>query len=160
GIIVLIRRMVRPFSDRQIELATTFADQAVIAIENARLLSELHESLQQQTATADVLQVISRSTFDLRSVLNTLVESAARLCEADNAIICRPKGDFLETVASHGSSPDFHQYMESHPIPIKLGTTIGRAVLEGRAIHIHDVLADPDYKLSEAQRRGGYRTTL
>jgi len=148
-------------------LLKTFADQAVIAIENARLFDEvqartreLTESLQQQTATADVLKVISRSTFDLRSVLNTLVESAARLCDANTAIICRPKDEAYEIIAGHSVSPDFHEYMQSHPMPIGPGTVTGRAALEGRVIHVHDVLADPDYKLSEAQRIGGYRTTL
>jgi GAF domain-containing protein len=120
GVFGLARYVVRPFTDKQIELLTTFADQAVIAIENVRLFEaeqartrELTESLQQQTATADVLKVISRSTFDLRSVLNTLVESAAHLCDANTAIICRPKGDTYEIVAGYSISPDLCVHAKS-----------------------------------------------
>src|SRR6202022_932894 len=128
--------------------------------ELAETQKHLAEALERQTATADVLKVISRSTFDLTSVLQALVESAARLCDANTAIICRPKGEAYEIVAGHSVSPDFSEYMQSHPIPIGPGTVTGRTALEGRAIHVHDVLADPNYNLSEAQRIGGYRTTL
>jgi signal transduction histidine kinase len=160
GAFSIYRQEVRPFSEQEIALLTNFAAQAVIAIENTRLLNELRESLQQQTATADVLKVISRSAFDLRVVLDALVESAARLCDANTAIICRPKGETYEIVAGYSVSPDFYVFMQNHPIPIGPGTVTGRTALEGRAIHVHDVLADPDYRLSEAQRIGGYRTTL
>src|ERR1700738_2864663 len=145
GVIALRRTEAQLFAERQVALLQTFADQAVIAIENTRLFEaeqqrtrELTESLQQQTATADVLKVISRSTFDLQAVLDTLVESAHRLCEADTAIICRPKGESYEIVAGHSVSPDFYEYMQSHPIPIGPGTVTGRTALEGIAIHVHD----------------------
>src|SRR5262249_28358290 len=150
----------RPFTDRQIDLVTNFAAQAVIAIENTRLLNELRESLQQQTATADVLKIISRSTFDLKTVLNTLVESAARLCEADMAAIPRLIGSDLRQFASYCYTPDFQGFFEQHPIVPGRGPAPGRAALEGRTIHIPDVLADSEYTLVEGQKIAGYRTLL
>jgi two-component system, NtrC family, sensor kinase len=162
GTILLRRTEVKPFSDKQIALLQTFADQAVIAIGNVRLFDEvqartadLSESLQQQTATADVLKVISRSAFDLQTVLDTLVESAARLCEADMAAITRQKGDQYFRAARYGFTSQFMDFVKDIPVRAERATIMGRTLLEGRMIHVPDVHADPDFTFSEAQRLSG-----
>lgn len=167
GVLVLARTHVQPFTDKQIELVTTFADQAVIAIENARLFDEveartedLRESLQQQTATADVLKVISRSTFDLETVLRTLVESAARLCEADKGTITRQRDGAFYRAESFGFSREFMDHVRNIPVAADRGSATGRALLEGVAVHIPDVQADADYHFDDALRLGNYRTLL
>ena len=160
GAITIYRQEVRPFTDKQIELVQNFRRQAVIAIENTRLLNELRESLQQQTATADVLKVISRSTFDLQTVLQTLVKSAARLCDADKTNITRQKDGVFYRAEAYGFSHEFMDYVRNIPIQAERGSAFGRALLEGRAVHIPDVKADPEYTLVEGQRLGDYRTVL
>ena len=167
GIIAVGKSEPIPFSDRQIELLNTFADQAVIAIENVRLFDEVQkrteeliESLQQQTATADVLKAISRSAFDLKTVLDALVEAAARLCEADQGTIARERDGVYQRVATYGFSDDFKELVRNLPVKPERGTATGRALLEGKVVHIADVRADPDYTFADAQKLGGFRTIL
>jgi GAF domain-containing protein len=155
GVIGIYRQEVRPFTDKQIELVQNFAAQAVIAIENTRLLNELRErtddlseSLQQQTATADVLKVISRSTFDLQAVLDTLVESAARLCRADRTAIRIARDGLYHHVSNYGFSPEVSQRMIRDPVEPSGWTMVGRVLAEGKAVHVRDARADPDERMA------------
>ena len=155
------------FTERQVELVATFADQAVIAIENVRLFDEvqartrdLAEALQQQTATADVLKVISRSAFDLPSVLRTLVESAAKLCDADKATITREVNGVYYRAETYGFSEEFMHQIRNIPVAPERGSITGLAMLEGKAIQVEDVEADPDYWPKNFAKPGELRTGL
>ena len=169
GAITLRRAEVNPFTEKQIALLKIFADQAVIAIENARLFEaeqqrrrELSESLQQQTATADVLKVISRSTFDLQSVLDTLVQSAAQLCEADLVTIWRPKGTTFHVAATYRTTPTHDQYLANLSIEPGRHSCVARTLLEAQVVHIPDIREDDEYapELKHFGAREGYRTML
>ncbi len=167
GALSLNRSEPGAFTEKQIELVATFADQAVIAIENVRLFDEvqaktrdLEESLQQQTATADVLKVISRSAFDLQPVLDTLVRTAKQICDAEMAFIYRRDGETYRTVAAVGMTAEYERYMQTQRLEPGRGTLTGRAVLEGRVLHIADLAADSEYQLKETITLGKVRTAL
>ena len=167
GVISFGREHVEPFTERQVELVRTFADQAVIAMENARLVGELKEgqaelarSVDELTATGDVLKIISRSTVDLETVLNTLVETVARLCCADQAVMWRRRDDLYHVVAWHGLSEEAKEFVLAHPVASGRGTVSGRAALERSPVHVSDVLDDPEYTYNDAQKLAGYRSVL
>ena len=160
GAIVLRRSEVHPFDDKQIALLTTFADQAVIAINNVRLFNETKEALEQQTSTSEVLKVISRSTFDLDAVFQTLIESAARLCNAQICILFRRDGDLLRAAASYGGNREFVEFLRLNPNTITSGSISGRAALERRTIHVPDIELDPEYRTKQSFKLGGWRSII
>jgi GAF domain-containing protein len=167
GVFSINRTRVEPFTDKEIELATSFADQAVIAIENARLFEELRDrqadlarSVDELTATSDVLKIISRSTVDLETVLDTLVETVTRLCRADYSTMYRRRDDKYHLVAAYGALEEVKEFVRAHPFVPDRGTLTGRVGLERRVIHIADVLSDPEYTYHELQKIAGYRSML
>jgi two-component system, NtrC family, sensor kinase len=159
GSLSIGRKEVRPFADEQIEIVQNFATQAIVAIQNAQLLHELRQTLQEQSAAADVLKIISRSAFNLQAVLDTVVELAARLCDADLAAVYANPG-YFRAFATYGF-PTSHREVASNVVfePGR-GTIVGRVALEAKPVQVADVLSDPEYTLHEAQQRVGYRTVL
>src|SRR5215813_6941098 len=166
GVILVSRRTVRPFESKQIELVTTFADQAVIAIENVRLFDvaqartrEVQESLEYQTAISEVLNVISRSPSDIQPVLNTIAETAQKLCHSEHVFIFRLEGGRYHLAASKDVSPEQVRWLNENPITPDRGAITGRTALERRPVQVADVLADPEYVLDRAGHKG-FRTVL
>ena len=167
GVFILYKLEVQPFTDKQIEFVTTFAAQAVIAIENARLLHELRqrtteltESLEQQTATANVLRVISTSSTDIQPVLDTIVRTAGELCASEYAALFRLQDGNYHAAAWNNAATEWAKYHSEHPIRVDRGSLVGRTALERSAIHIVDCLADPEYAMHEAARLGRQRSML
>jgi signal transduction histidine kinase len=160
GSISVGRDRIGPFSDKEIALLKTFADQSVIAIQNARLFNETKEALEQQTATADVLKTISRTTFELQPVLDTLIENATRLCKSEKGFVFMREGDRYVVAANHGARPEHEEFIRARPIPAGSGTLVGRVASLRQVVHIEDAKSDPTYTWKESQAMLGFRTML
>jgi len=159
GSFFVARNEVRPFAEKQVEIVENFAAQAVVAIQNAQLLHELRETLQQQTAAADVLKIISRSAFNLQAVLDTVVKLAARLCDADQAALL-PNRAYFRAFATYGGTASYNEVVGKVVFEPGRGSVLGRVAIEAKPVQVADVLADPEYTLHETQRKIGYRTCL
>ncbi len=161
GTILVRRTDVRPFEDTHIALLRTFADQAAIAIENVRLFNETQEALERQTATANVLKAISRSTFDLRAVLDTLIGTAARLCHAGIGVIFKVEGDLCQAAGLFGATPALIEHLQAHPISLLDKSSVtSRAVAAGRAVQVEDTADTTQYGRGDVRQVGGYRTLM
>jgi GAF domain-containing protein/CheY-like chemotaxis protein len=160
GSICALRQPPRPFSEKELALLNTFGDQAVIAIQNARLFNETKEALERQTGTANVLKAISRTTFDLQPILDMLIENATRMCKAEKGHIFIRDGDVYRFTASHGTPRDFIEWMTDRPLRPDMGSSVGRAAMLRQVVHIHDARTDPTYTYPEARERLGFRTIL
>jgi GAF domain-containing protein len=160
GVLIVYRDQLLPFTDEELALQQTFADQAAIAIENARLIDETNEALKQQTATADVLKTISRSVFDLPAVLDTLIKTAADLCNIDSGGITVRDGDVFQYAAFYGVPDPLRAVLQSRPVVGGRATIAGRVVLEGQIVHVADLAAEPDYAAPESVKVGGLRSVL
>ena len=167
GVLTVARTEISPFSEQEVELLRTFGDQVALATQTGRLLDEVRRmatetrgALEKQSAIADVLQVISRSAFDLQRVLDTLVENAARLTDAKHSLLFRLEGEHYRLVASFGNRPEFRDHLQTQPIAVNPSTLVGRTVLAGEPVRIADVLADPEYTWGSAQKLGAYRSVL
>ncbi len=161
GTLIVVRAPPRPFAEDEIAMLASFADQAVIAIQNARLFNETKEALEQQTATAEVLQVISQSPDDVQPVFEAIAERAKALCNAKVSGVARYDGELVHLVAFHGVSPAADAAMHAiFPVPVTAGTITARAIRERAPVQTADILGDPSYAAKEAARLAGYRSNL
>ena len=160
GVIGVARNAVAPFTEQEVETVSIYAGQAGVALRIAGLLSESHEAVEREAAVGGVLQAIARASFDLDEVLQAVIERAVELCRADSGNVARRDGDLYRVVAFTGFGAEYEKLARARVYRPERGSLIGRALLEGRVVHIPDVLEDPEYALTDQQRVGGYRTVL